>query len=345
MKTQTSKKAIWLRSLLLLPLMALLLYSFSTKEILEIHKIDKVSIEENNLQEAIEKDIEQEKTNDSRNQKIPIEEILIAINKNGKLLVNAHIVKIEDLKSHLLKYNQGLTKEEREQSVRAIISVEKETPNNIIKQVDAILMHYGVATIDIKGPTPSQTQVGATKSELQEFNTLAKKYNAQPQETRVIPLKDLKTLETIYSSMTDEQKKNAQPFPECPLPPPPAPAPNSGPAIKLSPNPPDPKPSKTKIEEEEGLQNNNQVSKIVKAKLERTKEPSAYYGNLYNLPQLPPQPHPNPVEYIKELAEKGATFYIGPHQYKTIEAIKLVRKSKDARIDVSNYPIVKLGGC
>ena len=344
MKTQTSKRAIWLKGLLLITLMALLLYSFSTKEVLEIQEIETVTIEQDCQQETIIEDIEQEKINDSRNQNIPTQEISIAINKKGQLLVNVDIVKTEDLKSHLLKYNQGLTKEQREQSVRAIISVEKETPDNIIKQVDAILMDYGVATIDIKGPKKFPIQVGATKTEMLEFNSLAKKYNAQLQETRVIPLKDLKTLETIYGRMSNEQKQQAQPFPECL---PPTPAPNSGPAKKLSPNPQDPKPSKTKtkIEEKKRLQNNNQVSKIVKAKLERTKEPSAYYGNLYNLPQLAPQPYPNPVEYIKELAEKGATFYIGPHQYKTIEAIKLVRKSKDARIDVSNYPIVKLGGC
>src|SRR5690606_33558884 len=34
-------------------------------------------------------------------------------------------------------------------------------------------------------------------------------------EKRVIPLKDLKVLETIYKKMTDGQKANAQPFPEC----------------------------------------------------------------------------------------------------------------------------------
>ena len=481
MKTQTSKKAIWLKCALLIPLMTMLLYSFSTKEILEIRKIEKVTIKEDYPQEVIVEDIEQEKINDSRNQNIPTQEISIAINKKGQLLVNVDLVKIEDLKSHLQKYNQGLTKEQREQSVRAIISVEKETPDDIIKQVDAILMDYGVATIDIKGPTRHQNQVGATKTEIQEFNTLAKKYNAQPQETRVIPLKDLKTLENIYGSMTDDQKEQAQPFPECPPPPPPAPvpapSPNPVPPIKKgkpSTIPPALTPSKTetKVEDKEKLGTNNHISKkvVLKAELvpvvssdfppppptiatnvntenyskevknaintylkkarsyraavsnyhnehkgsinelkktysevmklyaaykklaveenvffhpvplyndpkgefgnpnttsqikqdnlpsqtiksstnqkqERIKESSLYYGNLYNLPQLPPQPHPNPVQYIKELAEKGATFYIGPHQYKTAEAIELVRKSKNASIDVSDYPVVKLGGC
>tara|TARA_R100001369_G_scaffold18841_4_gene34382 strand:- start:206 stop:2407 length:2202 start_codon:yes stop_codon:yes gene_type:complete len=480
MKTQTSKKAIWLKGLLLIPLMALLLYSFSTKEVLEIQEIKTVTIEQDYQQETIIEDIEQEKINDSRNQNIPTQEISIAINKKGQLLVNADLVKIEDLKSHLLKYNQGLTKEQRAQSVRSVISVEKETPTNIIKQVDAILMDYGVATIDIKGPTISPNQVGATKTEIKEFNILAKKYNAQPQETRVIPLKDLKTLETIYGRMSNEQKQQALPFPECPPVPPapdPAPAPKMVPTIKKgepSPIPPVPTPPKTetKVDHEEALGNDNHISRKVvskakivpvvssdfppppptiayhrstenyskkvknamesylkKAKIYRAEvsnyhyehkgsidelkktyyevmkfysayknialeenvyvhpvplysdpkgefgnpdstlnkeednipaptsqtstdqklkaitEPSVYYGKLHTVPQPPPQPNPNPVIYIKELAENGATFYIGPHQYKTTEAMELVRKSKDPSIDVSDYPIVRLGGC
>lgn len=441
MKTQTSKRAIWLKSLLLIPLMALLLYSFSTKEVLEVQKIETVTIEEDYQQETIIEDIEQEKINDSRNQNIPTQEISIAINKKGQLLVNVDLVNIEDLKSHLLKYNQGLTKKQREQSVKAVISVEKETPANIIKQVDAILMDYGVATIDIKGPSKSPTQVGATKTEIKEFNTLAKKYNAQPQETRVIPLKDLKKLETIYGRMSNEQKQQALPFPECPPVPPapdPAPAPKMVPTTKKGepsqaiPPPPPPyavpneekhsqvlleafkkfdkkanafgkatesytkkgegtftnlqtlyeetmdlyngyvelaikenlmKPTRyistNKKEEQEiehkirdqdkKLEEDNIPAPTLKSsenqKLKAVKEPSVYYGKLYNVPQPPPQPNPNPVIYIKELAEKGATFYIGPHQYKTTEAMELVRKSKDPSIDVSDYPIVRLGGC
>ena len=398
MKTQTSKKAIWLRSLLLIPLMSLLLYSFSTKEVLEIQKMESVTIERGYQQEVIEKGNELEVIYDSKIQNITTDEIVVAINKNGQLLFNLDLVTLEELKSHLLRYNQGLTKEQRSQSVKAIIRVAKETPAKIIKQVDAILMDYGVATIDIQGPTGHQNQVGATKSEIQEFNTLAKKYNAQPQDTRVIPLKDLKTLENIYGSMTNDQKEQAQPFPECPPPPPPAPASpvkkaqeNNTPHSSLPPandlngenknirNPQrkveqlrlilikdynkmygifeelSQKDNKTKNEQNALKAISTSLEKLYSSmtteekefiqKLEPTKKPSIYYGRLYNLPQLPPQPHPNPVEYIKELAEKGATFYIGPHKYKTDEAIELVRKSKNASIDVSDYPVVKLGGC
>ena len=241
-------------------------------------------------------------------------------------MVNTDLVSLEELKSHLLKYNQGLTKEQRIQSVRAIISVEEETQNNIIRQVDAILMDYGVATIDIQGPTKSSDQLGATKTEIREFNTLAKKYNTQPQAMRVVPLKDLKTLETIYGRMSDEQKQQALPFPECAPPPPPSPAPP------------------TKHVKEDNSPSPNLKSSD-NQKIDATNKPSVYYGKLYTVPLPPPEKNPDPVKYIKELAEKGATFYIGPHQYKTDEAIELVKKSKDPNIDVSDYPIVRLGGC
>ena len=68
-------------------------------------------------------------------------------------------------------------------------------------------------------------------------------------------------------------------------------------------------------------------------------------GHLYMVPQAPPAPNPDPVEYVKELGKRGATFYIGPHKYSTDEAIELVQKSKEATIDVSKYPEVHLGGC
>ena len=322
MKTKTSKKAIVLKGLVLIPLIALLLYSFSTKEILEIQKTEKATVVEHYPQGVIE----QEKIYDPRNQNIPTQEISIAINKKGQLLVNTDLVSLEELKSHLLKYNQGLTKEQRSQSVRAIISVEEETQNNIIKKVDAILMDYGVATIDIQGPTKSSDQLGATKTEIREFNTLAKKYNTQPQAMRVVPLKDLKTLETIYGRMSDEQKQQALPFPECAPPPPPSPAPP------------------TKHVKEDNSPSPNLKSSD-NQKIDATNKPSVYYGKLYTVPLPPPEKNPDPVKYIKELAEKGATFYIGPHQYKTDEAIELVKKSKDPNIDVSDYPIVRLGGC
>ncbi|MFD0963116.1 M56 family metallopeptidase [Pseudofulvibacter geojedonensis] len=66
-------------------------------------------------------------------------------------------------------------------------------------------------------------QEKATKQMVAEYNKLAKKYNAQDKNNRVVLLKDIQRLEYIYKLMTPEQKKNAEPFPDCPPPPPPPP--------------------------------------------------------------------------------------------------------------------------
>ncbi|CAM4286066.1 M56 family metallopeptidase [Zobellia roscoffensis] len=56
----------------------------------------------------------------------------------------------------------------------------------------------------------------ATEAEIAQYNQLAKKYNAIAQEKRKITPEDLKTLELIYRKMSEKQKKEAEPFPECP---------------------------------------------------------------------------------------------------------------------------------
>ncbi|VXB69233.1 Signal transducer regulating beta-lactamase production, contains metallopeptidase domain [Maribacter litoralis] len=52
-------------------------------------------------------------------------------------------------------------------------------------------------------------------NKITKYNSLAKKYNAIPIEKRSIPLSDLRMLESIYKNMTVEERKSAQPFPEC----------------------------------------------------------------------------------------------------------------------------------
>lgn len=56
---------------------------------------------------------------------------------------------------------------------------------------------------------------GVNKEQLLRYNKLAKKYNAQPKASRVIPASDLKTLETIYRQMNTTQKVKNEAFPEC----------------------------------------------------------------------------------------------------------------------------------
>jgi biopolymer transport protein ExbD len=200
MKTHTSKKAIYLRTLLLLPLLAVLLYGFSETKVIETAPI----VSEQLIHTTLD------------NQLDLIENIRININQTGRLLVQDKLVALEDLKDFLSKINAHLSTQQKQQVVRSTIYVEAETPKNIIKEVNNILTEYGSATINIVGTDDNITQKEATKEQLLQFNTLANKYNKQPQKSRIVPLNDLKILEVIYGKMSEKQKANAQPFPECP---------------------------------------------------------------------------------------------------------------------------------
>lgn len=248
MKTHTSKRAIWLRSLLILPLLSVLIYGFSTKEI-----------------------------------------------------------------------------------------VKKKIQSEIVKQK-------------------------ATEAEIAEYNKLATKYNAVDIEKRIIKKNDLERLETIYRKMNLTQRAKSQPIPECNQ--------TQKHAItednkKFSEANYYYKGERITFEKANDLLDKNNNIGIYISKEENTvhlyqepfdkkkivikdnqRTPSAENGNLYMVAEAPPAPNSDPVEYVKELGKRGATFYIGPHKYSTDEAIKMVEKStNDVTIDVSQYPIVHLGGC
>ncbi|PIQ18150.1 MAG: hypothetical protein COZ75_10655 [Flavobacteriaceae bacterium CG_4_8_14_3_um_filter_34_10] len=145
-------------------------------------------------------------------------------------------------------------------------------------------------------------QKNATKSEIQEYNTLAKKYNTMSRENIRIIRAEVGKITSIYNKMTAEQKENAEPFPHIlPAQPP------------IPPEPP------------------------------KNKEFNTTY--LPKPVQSPPTPNDDPVQYIKELSNKGAVFFMGPHPYRVEEAIELAKKNKDISIDVNDYPKVKLMGC
>ncbi len=269
MKTKTSKKSIVLRSLLLLPLLALLLYGFSEKKFIERQSTVEIGIPS----------VEQ----------TPIAEIIdIRITKKGELLIqDSELIALENLKSHLQKFNTNMTKEQRSNVVRVVIMPDAEAPLDILKDIEAILMDYGVALIDIVGPEKQANlnqdilvQKGATKEQIAEYNALAKKYNALPINERIIKKKEIERLEYIYNLMTDKQKDKVEPFPECP-PPPPAPKVIKGKASHIPPQPPS-------------------ALKIKKGAV-RTIPPNAPVVRIGEVSDIPPPPPPSPPD-LNEVA-------------------------------------------
>ncbi|MCF6308345.1 MAG: M56 family metallopeptidase [Flavobacteriaceae bacterium] len=283
MKTHTSTRKIWFRSLLLLPLLAVLTYSFSTKETLNKPVLEndnlfvndfylKIDSEENiyynneiisfgEIPNAIKSyketypnevlyfakiDVENKETTEklfpfieiikengienvtacwvkNDNLKISSKNITINIKNNKSFTVNGISATVNELPNILAKFNQSLTKEERSKFVDIIIISEDSVPMEFITNIQEILIDYGINKIRIPGSISDVPLIkkGATKSQLAEYNKLAKKYNKQDKENRVVLMKDLERLEYLYNLMTDEQKANAEPFPDCFPPPPP----------------------------------------------------------------------------------------------------------------------------
>ena len=256
-----------------------------------------------------------------------IDFIEIFINNNGKLLFQGKIVPLEDLKQTLSKVNEHLSFDQRKKIVRSVIHVEAKTPKDVIQKVDKILAEYGAATINIVGPEAS-TQSSASREEMKEYNALAKKYNEMDRNHMYIQKQEVMRLKEIYGKMSKKQREDAEPFPNFP---PPPPAPDA------------PEPPKNVSDTEYA---SNQIENIV-----TTQDPYDVVGNTANinntLPAPPPPPEPkSPMEHIKEMAAKGATFMHNGKEISAKEAIKVLENNKNINIDSrgsdSGKPIVKL---
>ncbi|MFT6729004.1 MAG: hypothetical protein ACJA1H_000312, partial [Glaciecola sp.] len=187
MNTHTSKRSIWLRSLLILPVLAILFYGFTEREQVEREMI---------LPEAIE----------------------LYLNEDGELLLQNKVITFEDIKA-LYRQDSKL-----QVSIKvfpdAHVDIAKDVTSKLreIGIIKMMVCTSGVAEFQ------NNLEEEATPQQVAEYNKLAMLYNEQPKDKRIIKRKDVDRLEHLYSIMSKVQKKNAQPYPNFP-PPPPAPAP------------------------------------------------------------------------------------------------------------------------
>ena len=215
MKTQTSKKNLGLKSLLLLPLLALLLYGFSTKK--EVF---------NEPTEVI-----------TTNPDLTARSMDIKILNDGTYELNGIKTAKKTLARVASGFHQDISTEDRNNILNIHIIQPKVVPNEEVQFIFDALWDYGFyrlvagnqEVVRGKGNRPianpntqnlykDESKKGASREQMKEYNALAKRYNAIAIEKRVIKLKDLERLETIYRLMSDKQKTDAEPFPEC-LPP------------------------------------------------------------------------------------------------------------------------------
>ncbi|MDT0620937.1 M56 family metallopeptidase [Croceitalea vernalis] len=257
MKTHTSKKAILLRSLLLLPLLALMLYGFS-----EIKTIERTNPEvEKHIKEELDK-VNQLEVNyylDEASEKMMLEyqQFIVDYEKTNTIEYSSYqrVIAIYDLmteeqRKSVKKYPEfpGLNNKISKSKPLSLLKFEdyknkqkyaiwidgKVVDNKVLNEFKAsdFVYHsqsfvyknarskrfpqeYQVSLYTKKGFENTFKKEGVKSMDLAKFNVLAEKYNAISIEKRVIPLEDLKILESIYRKMSSEQKENAQAFPEC----------------------------------------------------------------------------------------------------------------------------------
>jgi len=104
-----------------------------------------------------------------------------------------------------------------------------------------------------------QDQDKATKEEIEEYNALAKKYNAMSNDKMHILKDEIIRMSSIYHKMTLEQRKKAEPFPSVEGYPGPPPAPDTPPRVTTPPVPPTPPVPTSMVGLIEEMQNKNAV--------------------------------------------------------------------------------------
>lgn len=185
MNTHTSKQSIWLRSLLLLPVIAILFYSFTERK-------------------QVEKEI------------ITPEVIELYLNENEELILEDEVITLDDIEVFF----------QNNAKLQVSIKVFPDANPKISKNLTLKLREIGIKKMTIctsrVAEFENNNQQEATPKQLAEYNQLAKQYNSQPKDKRVIKRSELERLQYIYTLMSDSQKELAQPFPDNP-PPPPAP--------------------------------------------------------------------------------------------------------------------------
>ncbi len=360
MKTNTSQRNIWLRSIVLIPLIAFSIYGFSErKEVL------------------IERQI--------------IESIDLYLNEKGELLLDDKIILFSDIEK-MYQQNMALMV-----SIRTYPGVTEEEKTALMSKIRAIgIKKFSICTngtivpdlfepgqdksksenqgykdingkkvyviengnwSEVESHLEERSQEKATLEEVTEYNKMAKHINSQNPNETIIKQKDFERMEYLYKKISAEQRKNAESFPKLVPPPPPAPT-------QKKQNPPTQKEidayntwaKKIHSESTTTISGNATLLPIVdeqdlikfseiynrmslQQKNQYVKFPFPGLNvkeNEQNFPLVPPPPPPPapvaPLDHVIEMAKKGATFYYEGKSISSDKAIELLKKNKELNI-------------
>lgn len=217
MRKQTSKKAAVIRTLLLIPLTALLVFGFSTTELVSTPKAF---------------------SNESKD--YSARSLEIEVLEDGSYAIQGVLASNDNFLEVLSTFHTDIPKEIKNDILNIHISSNSKISDEVIWFIYNKLMSYGFfrmvtenqEIIREKGNTPFAIepsekkiiQKGASRDQMAEYNALAKKYNEMPTDEMYIKMKEVERMKYIYSLMSDKQRADAEPFPNFPEPPtPPSP--------------------------------------------------------------------------------------------------------------------------
>ena len=158
---------------------------------------------------------------------------------------------------------------------------------------------------------------------------------------------EVERMHYIYDLMTEDQRKNAEPFPEIPEPPqPPQPAvdptpPTAGEIVEtlpatavatvVTPTPPSPEAPVKAVLADKPAMDETQVAPTL--------------AEVVELPPPPPPPK-SPIEFVEEMAKKDAEFYYNGKKISAAKAIEILESSDKISLRAKHTglkrPIVEL---
>ncbi|WP_051638166.1 M56 family metallopeptidase [Maribacter sp. Hel_I_7] len=221
----------------------------------------------------------------------------LEIKNENEIWFNDELIQFAELSE---KLNSKYTAAINQKKLGVQIYTKEILDSVLIDSISKELRNLGTKSITVFNEK-KEYQETATKTQMADYNILAKKYNTMISKGGNIRImkSDVDKLTNIYEIMSDEQKISAQPFPNFPEPPP---APNA-PFIhrgEKSDIPPPPSPNVKK-------------------------------GDISNIP--PPPTPPSPLDYVISMAKKGATFLYEDKKISSDKAIELLKKNKDLNIE------------
>ena len=312
MKTKTSKRKFWARNFLLLPLLAGLVYGFSTKEVVEKksnYENSPVTVQHNKIRE-------------------------LKVNNEGDIFLNNKKISLAEIEELDMEKYSNFFIDASPNAPKAVLDALVQIGLNSVPVKTVKVRSNGELPLNVDDVTPGKSsadsvQEKATPEMIAEYNELVKYYNELHDAKRRIKQEDVNRIMYIHSLMTPEQKQKAEKIKfDVPPPPPPAPVPSPAktdvPPPPLTPvevkgypspaAPPPPAPEPEAIRGEEAL----------------PVPPAPIYAKLVPFPPPPPPPS------FEDLVEQGATFYYNGKKIEPAEARKLVEVDKKLNIQVSS---------